>query len=90
MKGALWVVTNFYKCLNHACELNKGYSPVQDSILKRKKFGMDVWAKVIQHHFKHHLDYTTISEIIWDDWEVSISPSTVQAVCESFEVAAKP
>jgi hypothetical protein len=63
---------------------------VQESVLKRKKHGVDVWAKVIQHHFKHHVDYKTISEIMWDDWEVDISPGTIQAICESFEVAAKP
>jgi len=90
MKGPLWVVTNFYKCPNPACDFNKAFSPVQASVLKRKQFNLDVWAKVIQHHYKHRLDYKTISEIMWDDWEVSISPGTVQAVCESFEVASKP
>lgn len=90
MKGSFWVVTNFYKCLNIKCPLNDGFSPVQESVLKRKKHGVDVWTKVIQHRFKHKIDYTTIAEIMWDDWEVSISPGTVQAICESFELAAAP
>ena len=90
MKGPVWVVTNFYRCRNVHCQLNKAFSPVQEATLKRKKHGVDVWAKVIQHHFKHRIDYATISELMWDDWEVSISPGTVQAICESFEVAATP
>ncbi len=89
IKGTFWVVTNFYRCWNIHCKLNKAFSIVQDSVLRRKKHGVDVWAKVIQHHFKHRIDYKTISDVMWDDWEVSISPGTVQAICESFEVAAK-
>nr|MDO8116587.1 hypothetical protein [Candidatus Sigynarchaeota archaeon] len=90
IKGSLWVVTNFYRCKNENCEMHAAFSPVHESTLKRKKHGMDVWAKVIQHHFKHHIDYKTISEVMWDDWEVEISPGTVQSVCESFEIAAQP
>ncbi len=90
IKGSFWVVTNFYRCRNVHCKLNKAFSIVQDSVLKRKKHGVDVWTKVIQHHFKHRIDYKTISEVMWDDWEVDISPGTIQAICESFEVAAKP
>jgi len=90
IKGSFWVVTNFYRCRNIRCKLNKAFSIVQDSVLKRKKHGVDVWAKVIQHHFKHRIDYKMISEVMWDDWEVDISPGTVQAICESFEVAARP
>ncbi|MEX2756981.1 MAG: hypothetical protein Q6365_016495 [Candidatus Sigynarchaeota archaeon] len=90
IKGTFWVVTNFYRCWNIHCKLNKAFSIVQDSVLKRKKHGVDVWAKVIQHRFKHRIDYKTISDIMWDDWEVDISPGTIQAICESFEVAARP
>lgn len=90
IKGSFWVVTNLYRCKNVHCKLNKAFPIVQESVLKRKKFGVDVWAKVIQHHFKHHIDYKTISELMSDDWEVEISPGTIQAICESFEVAAKP
>jgi hypothetical protein len=90
MKGPIWIVTNFYRCKNVHCQLNKAFSPVQESTLKRKKHSVDVWSKVIQHHFKHHIDYATTAELMWDDWEVSISPGTVQAICESFEVAARP
>ncbi len=90
MKGALWVVTNFYQCKNVDCKMHAAFTPVQESTLKRKKHGVDVWAKVIQHHFKHRIDYETISEVMWDDWEVEISAGTVQSVCESFEIAAQP
>jgi hypothetical protein len=90
MKGSFWVVTNFYRCLDPKCPLNERFSPVQESVLKRKKHNVDVWAKVIQHHFKHKMDYTTISEVMWDDWEISISAGTVQSICESFELAAIP
>ena len=90
IKGPVWIVTNSYRCKSVHCKLHDAFSFVQDSVLKRKKHGVDVWAKVIQHHFKHHIDYKTISEIMWDDWEVDISPGTIQGICESFEVATKP
>ncbi|KKK56733.1 hypothetical protein LCGC14_3061570, partial [marine sediment metagenome] len=45
--------------------------------------------KVIQHHFKHHLNYSTTVELMWDDWDVSISRNTVRSICEFFEMAGK-
>src|SRR5271157_2224411 len=89
IKGPVWIVTNSYRCKNVHCKLHDAFSIVQDSVLKRKKHGVDVWAKVIQHHFKHHIDYKTISEIMWDDWEVDISPGTIQGICESIKAETK-
>jgi len=89
MKGPLWVVTNYYSCSNSECEMHKAFPAAYHSTLLRKQFSLDVWAKVIQHHFKHHLNYSTIVELMWDDWEVSISRGTVRNICQYFEMAGK-
>jgi len=69
--------------------MHDAFPAVYPSCLRRKRFSLDVWAKVIQHHFKHHLNYSLISELMWDNWEVSISRSTVKHICEFFEMAGK-
>jgi len=89
MKGSLWVVTNYYSCTNRNCEMHEAFPAVYPSAMQRKRFALDVWAKVIQHHFKHHLNYSLIVELMWDDWDVSISRGTVKHICEYFEMAGK-
>ena len=89
MKGSLWVVTNYYSCTNRSCEMHEAFPAVYPSAMQRKRFALDVWAKVIQHHFKHHLNYSLIVELMWDDWDVSISRGTVKHICEYFEMAGK-
>jgi len=89
LKGPLWVITNYYSCSNPSCELHKAFSAVYPSMMDRKKFALDVWAKVVQHHFKHHLNYSTIAELMWDDWDVSISNGAIRSICEFFEMAGK-
>ncbi len=89
MKGSLWVVTNYYSCINLECEMHKAFPAAYHSTLLRKQFSLDVWAKVIQHYFKHHINYSTIVELMWDDWEVSISRGTVRNICQYFEMAGK-
>jgi hypothetical protein len=87
LKGILWVITNYYRCLNPKCELNDAFPAVFPAVLNRRQHGLDVWAKIIQHHFKHHLNYALISEMMWDDWQVSVSESQVRIVSEYFEAA---
>ncbi len=89
LKGSLWIITNYYSCTNRDCEMHEAFPAVYPSTIKRKRFALDVWAKVIQHYFKHHLNYSLIVELMWDDWEVSISRGTVKHVCEYFEMAGK-
>lgn len=89
LKGSLWVITNYYSCINRDCEMHNAFPAVYPSAIKRKRFALDVWAKVIQHHFKHHLNYSLIVELMWDDWEVSISRGTVKHICEYFEMTGK-
>ena len=89
LKGPIWVVTNYYSCTNPVCDMHKAFPAAYHSTMQRKQFSLDVWAKVIQHHFKHHLNYSTIVELMWDDWEVSISRGTVRSICEFFEMAGK-
>lgn len=89
LKGPVWVVTNYYSCTNPKCEMHNAFPAAYHSAMQRKRFSLDVWAKVIQHHFKHHLNYSTISELMWDDWEVSISRGSVRNICEFFEMAGK-
>jgi hypothetical protein len=89
LKGSLWVITNYYRCTNRECEMHEAFPAVYPSAIKRKRFTLDVWAKVIQHHFKHHLNHSLIVELMWDDWEVSISRGTVKHICDYFEMAGK-
>lgn len=89
LKGDLWVVTNYYSCTNSKCEMHKAFPAAYNSTMVRKRFSLNVWAKVIQHHFKYHLNYSTIAGLMWDDWEVSISRSTVTSICQFFEMAGK-
>jgi len=89
LKGPLWVITNYYSCTNSDCEMHDAFPAAYHSSLLRKRFSLDVWAKVIQHYFKHHLNYSTIVELMWDDWEVAISRGTVRNICQYFEMAGK-
>ncbi|MHA1468685.1 MAG: hypothetical protein ACTSP6_11500, partial [Promethearchaeota archaeon] len=89
LKGSVWVVTNYYSCINPKCEMHEAFPAAYSSAMQRKRFSLEVWAKVIQHHFKHHLNYSTTVELMWDDWEVSISRNTVRSICEFFEMAGK-
>ncbi len=89
IKGPLWVVTNYYSCINQNCEMHEAFPAVYPSTIKRKRFALDIWAKVIQHYFKHHLNYSLIVELMWDDWEVSISRGTIKHICEYFEMSGK-
>lgn len=89
LKGPLWVITNYYACKNRECEMHRAFPAVYPSTIKRKRFSLDVWAKVIQHHFKHHMNYSLIEEVMWDDWELSISKGTIKHVCEYFQMAGK-
>lgn len=89
LKGSLWVVTNYYACTNRDCDLNHAFPAIFPSTIQRKRFALDVWAKVIQHHFKHHLNYSLIVELMWDDWKVAISRGTVKHICNYFEMAGK-
>ena len=87
LKGPLWVITNYYRCINLECELHKAFPITHSSCIKRKRHSVEVWAKVIQHHFKYHLNYRQVAELIWDDWEISVSESTVRNICQYFEMA---
>ena len=89
LKGPVWVVTNYYRCVNPKCEMHEAFPAAYHSAMQRKRFSLEVWAKVIQHHFKHHLNYSTTVELMWDDWDVSISRNTVRSICEFFEMAGK-
>lgn len=87
LKGSLWVITNYYKCSNPDCDLHDAFPITHNSCIKRKKHSVEVWAKVIQHHFKYDMNYKKIADLIWDDWEISISQGTVRNVCQYFEMA---
>lgn len=87
LKGPLWVVSNYYRCINLECELHDSFPITHSSCIKRKRHSVEVWSKIIQHHFKYHLNYRQIAELIWDDWEISVSESTVRNICQYFEMA---
>ena len=87
LKGPLWVVTNYYGCINLKCDLHKAFPITHSSCIKRKRHSVEVWTKVIQHHFKFHLNYSQVTELIWNDWEISVSESSVRNICQYFEMA---
>lgn len=87
MKGKLWIISNYYRCTNLDCDLHKAFPMIHESMIKNKKFGKDVWERVIRYHFKTHLDYEQIRELLWDDSDVSISKSTIRNICSFFEKA---
>ena len=87
LKGSIWVVTNYYGCTNLECDLHKVFPITHSSCIKRKRHSVEVWTKVIQHHFKFHLNYSQVVDLIWNDWEISISESTVRNICQYYEMA---
>jgi len=87
LKGSLWVLTNYYRCINVSCDLHRAFPIVHDLALKRKKHGVDVWGDVIYFHFKLHMNYDQITGILEYKDRVKISQGTVRAICEYFEVA---
>lgn len=88
LKGSLWVVSNYYRCTNEACTLHKSFPMVHQSMIKNKKFGKDVWERVIRYHFKTHLDIHQIQVLLWDDSDVSISRTTIRNIIQFFEQTA--
>ena len=47
LKGPLWVITNYYSCTNSDCEIHDAFPAAYHSSLLRKRFSLDLWAKVI-------------------------------------------
>ncbi len=64
LKGSVWVVTNSYSCTNPKCEMHGAFLAVYHSAMQRKRFSLEVWTKVIQHHFKNHINYPIIVELM--------------------------
>jgi hypothetical protein len=87
LKGRIWIVTNYYRCLNTDCSLNHAFPVVYEKVLQRKKFDLGVWAKVIQWHFKVHLNYEQCTQMLWMEYNVHISAGAVKSICEYFEAA---
>lgn len=87
VKGKLWVVSNYYRCLDKDCDLHKAFPMVHENVIPRKKFGKDVWERVVRYHFKYHMDYHIVKRMMWDEWKVSISVPTVMHICRYFEAA---
>ncbi|MHA1700427.1 MAG: hypothetical protein ACTSWN_16435 [Promethearchaeota archaeon] len=51
LKKHLWVVTNYYRCINPKCQLSKPFSFSSGFALYRKRFGIDVWERIIRFRF---------------------------------------
>ena len=80
-RGPLWVVTNYYRCLNNDCELHASFPVVYEKALRNRKHNAEIWEKVIRWHFKMHFNYTQIVELLASDWDVKISKSCVRSIC---------
>ena len=89
LKGNLWVVSNYYRCLNNDCEFNRAFPVVHENVIQNKKFGRDVWERIIRFHFRYHMDYSQIKMMLLDEWAVSISKGTIGNICRHFEGASQ-
>lgn len=55
--------------------------------LPSKKYGLDVWEKVIRWHFKLGLNHVEITRQLLEDYHLKISRTTVRDICLFFQVA---
>ena len=88
LKKKLWVVTNYYKCINPECKLSKPFCFSSGLALYRKRYGIDVWERIIHFHVKRRFNYQQISWIMEDDWNLSVSERTIKSICEHFARAS--
>lgn len=87
VKGKIWVVTNYYRCNNPDCDLHDSFPMLYDNVVYRKKFGKDVYERIIRYHFSYHMDYPTIQQMMWDEWRVKITLPSIMNICRFFEAA---
>lgn len=88
LKGIIWVVENYYHCMNKDCKLNQAFAMVYQNTLDRKKFDLGVWGKVVYWHFRIHLNYEQIVQLMSTEYDISISSGGVADICEYFEGAS--
>lgn len=87
LRGARFVVTNYYQCLDPECVNHVKFTMAPLLSIPGRKYGLDVWAKVVRFHFKTKLSYNDVSNLMLDEYNIKISPSTVRDICQYFEVA---
>ena len=87
LHGPLWVVTDYYSCENEGCPLNAAFPALRDTVIRRKRFALDVWAQVIWYHVELHLNYKQIRKLLAHDWQVFLSKGAVRDIIQWFEVA---
>ncbi|MHA1700198.1 MAG: hypothetical protein ACTSWN_15250 [Promethearchaeota archaeon] len=56
LKKHLWVMTNYYRCINPECQLSKPFSFPSGLALYRKRFGIDVWERIIRFRFNRNFN----------------------------------
>ena len=87
LKGAKWIVTNFYTCLDQGCANHHGFTMAPQLTIPGRKFALDVWSKVIRKYFKRKMSHRMIAADIEDEDHVKISYNAVRDMCNFFKVA---
>lgn len=82
-----FIVTNYYQCTDPSCVNHVKFTMAPLLSIPGRKYGLDVWAKVVRFHFKTRLSYNDVSALMLDEYHIKISPSTVRTICQYFEAA---
>ena len=85
--GAKLVITNYYGCTKKQCVNHGHFTPAPIIAMPGKKYGLDVWEKVIRWHFKLGRNYTEIAGQLLEDYHLKIHPGTIRLMCQFFEIA---
>ncbi len=85
----LWIVSNYYRCTDFKCNLHNAFPIIHENVIRRRKYGKDVWEQVINFHFNRHLDYEQIKGVIWDVYKINISINSIRDICIYFKTAGK-
>ena len=87
LSGAKMVVTNNYGCTRKACVNHGHFTMAPILALPGKKYGLDVWEKVISWHFKLGRNYAEIAGQLLEDYHLKIHKGTIRLMCQFFEIA---
>lgn len=84
-ENKVWVISNYYRCLNSDCDLHRAFPALFDNMIPKKKYGKDVWERIAELHSDVHLNNTQIRKVLWSFSKVSITEPTIGSVIKHFE-----
>ncbi|MHA1369743.1 MAG: hypothetical protein ACTSRA_08535 [Promethearchaeota archaeon] len=68
--------------------MSKPFSFSSGLALYRKRFGIEVWERIIRFRFKRNFNNQQIKWILDDAWNLKISVMTIASICNHFERAS--